>query len=218
MVLTATTGLILAYGPPAVKLRYTLYPATTDVLGFQRRLTVCDSVAVPDPDRVSTTGVLAALLASEILPDAAPLLWGVKVSETGALCPAARVLGRDNPTRRNSELVEVADVMVTLEPVAVSVAVKVLLVPTVTPPKSNTPALDVNRPPETPVPERATARFGFDASETTAMAPLTAPPTFGLKRTLKVMLCPPFRLKGKVRPLKLKPAPVTVAWEMVSVE
>ena len=144
--LTATTGLILAYGPPAVKLRYTLYPATTDVLGFQRRLTVCDSVAVPDPDRVSTTGVLAALLASEILPEVAPLLWGVKVSETGALCPAARVLGSDNPARRNSELVEVADVMVTLEPVAVSVAVKVLLVPTVTLPKSNTPALDVNRP------------------------------------------------------------------------
>ena len=123
-------------------------------------MTVCEDVAAaPDPDRVSTTGVFAALLVSEMLPDAAPLLCGVKVSETGALCPAARVMGSDNPARWNSELVEVADVMVTLDPLAVSVAVMTLLVPTATLPKFNAPALEVNCPAETPVPDRATANL-----------------------------------------------------------
>jgi len=76
-----------------------MYPATTELLGLQRRLTVCDGVAVPDPDRVSTTGVFAALLMREMLPDAAPLLCGVKVTETVALCPAAMVVGKDSPAR-----------------------------------------------------------------------------------------------------------------------
>ncbi len=200
-------------------LRYTLYPATGEMLGFQRRVTTCDAVAaVPDPDRVSTTGVLAASLASEMLPDAAPLLCGVKVSETGALCPAAMVAGSDNPLRRNSGLVVAADMMVTLDPVAVSVAVMTLLAPTATLPKSNAPALDVNRPAETPVPERPTARFGFTAFETMLMAPLASPPASGLKVTLKVTLSPWLRLTGKFKPLKPKPTPVTVAWEMVTVE
>ncbi len=180
---------------------------------------MCEPVAaVPDPERVSTTGMLAASPASEMLPDAAPLLCGVKVSETGTLCPAAMVVGSDNPLRWNSELVVVAEVMVTLDPAAVSVAVMTLLAPTVTLPNSNAPALDVNCPAETPVPERARVRFGFTAFETTLMAPLASPPTFGLNITLRVTLSPLLRLTGKLKPLRLKPAPVTVAWEMVTVE
>ena len=180
---------------------------------------MCDVVAaVPAPDKVSTTGVLAALLVSEMLPDAAPLLCGVKVSETGALWPTAMVVGSDSPLRRNSELVVVADVMVTLDPVAVSVAVMTLLVPTATLPKFNAAALDVNRPAETPVPDRPTVRSGFTAFETTLMAPLASPPALGLKVTLKVTPSPWLRLMGKFKPLKPKPAPVTVAWEMVTIE
>lgn len=200
-------------------LRYTLYPATGEILGFQRRLTVCDpAAAVPDPDRVSTTGVLEASLVSDMLPDAAPLLCGVKVSETGTLCPAAMVVGSANPLRRNSGLVVAADVIVTLDPVAVSVAVMTLLAPTATLPKFNAPALDINDPAETPVPDKPTARFGFTALETTLIAPLASPPALGLKVTLKVTLSPWLRLTGKFKPLKPNPSPATVAWEMVTVE
>jgi len=109
-------------------------------------------------------------------------------------------------------------VMVTFDPAAVSVAVKTLHAPTDTLPKFNAPALDVNCPAETPVPDSATARFGFEAFETTAMAPLSSPPTVGLNRTLKVTLCPWPRFKGRLKPLTLKPSPVTVAPEMVTVE
>jgi hypothetical protein len=143
----------------------------------------------------------------------------VKVRVNDALWPTVIVFGKDNPPRRNSGLVEVADETVTFEVVAVRVAVRVLLVPTVTLPKAKAVALEVNRPPEMPVPDRAMVRAGlFEAFETIAIPPLVLPTTFGVKRTLKVTLCPLFRLKGRLKPLKLKPAPVTVACETVTVE
>jgi hypothetical protein len=59
---------------------------------------------------------------------------------------------------------------------------------------------------------------GFEAFETIAIPPLVLPATLGVKRMLKVMLCPLFRLRGKLRPYKLNPAPVMVACEIVTVE
>ena len=59
--------------------------------------------------------------------------------------------------------------------------------------------LEVNRPAEIPLPARAIVKVGFEAFETTAAAPLALPTTFGVKRTLKVTLCPLFRLKGTTR-------------------
>ena len=84
---------------------------------------------VPDPVRVSIVGVLAASLMKEMFPDATPLVRGVKVSVNDVLWPGAIVVGKDIPPRQNSELVEVADEIVTLDVVAVSVAVRALLVP-----------------------------------------------------------------------------------------
>jgi hypothetical protein len=134
-VLTSRIGVIFVYGPPDVALRYRLYPATAEVLGVQERLTLCGVDAVPDPVKVSSVGVLAALLVRAMFPDAAPLARGVKVKVNAAPWPAAIVLGSANPPRLNSGLVVVAAEMVTLDPVAVRVAVKVLLAPTVTMPK-----------------------------------------------------------------------------------
>jgi hypothetical protein len=68
------------------------------------------------------------------------------------------------------------------------------------------------------VPDRAIARVGFEAFETTAIPPLALPPAFGVNRTLNVMLCPLLRFKGRFKPLRLNPAPVTLACEIVSVE
>ena len=68
-----------------MELRYTLYPTTAEVLGLQRRLTVCAAAAVPDPVKVSTMVAFAALLAREIFPDDVPLLCGLKVRVIDAL-------------------------------------------------------------------------------------------------------------------------------------
>jgi hypothetical protein len=132
--------------------------------------------------------------------------------------PTAMVLGRVNPLRLNSALVEVAEEMVTFDPVAVRVAVTLLLEPTARLPKFKVLALEVNCPAGTPVPERAIAKAAVDAFETTAIVPVMLPLAFGVQRTLKVTLCPCLSLTGKLKPLTPKPGPVTVACEMVTVE
>ncbi len=91
----------------------------------------------PAPVKVSIVGLVGALLLKEMLPDAVPLLCGVNVTFTGVLCPAARVSGNEAPLKLNSGLLVLADETVTLEPLALSVAVKLLFWPTVMLPKSN---------------------------------------------------------------------------------
>ena len=93
---------------------------------------------------------------------------------------------------------DVAEEMVTLDPVAVSVAGMLLLLPTATPPKSRALALAVNCPEETPLPDKAIFRAWLDTFETTAIVPDMFPLSSGVHRTLKVTLCPLLRLVGKV--------------------
>ena|ERR1700730_7304975 len=195
-----------------------LYPTTPEGPGFQLRLTLWAVAAVPDPVRVSTVGVLAALVMMEMLPDATPLVRGVKIRVNDVLWPGAIVVGRDIPPRWNSELVEVTEERVTLDALAVRVAVRVLLVPTVTLPNFKSVALGVSWPAEMPVPERGIVRFGFEAFESTLIPPLALPSAFGLKPTLKVTLSPLSRLKGSVNPVKRNAAPVMLACEMVTME
>lgn len=61
------------------------------------------------------------------LAEAVPLAWGVKVTVKGALWPAGMVNGNESPLRANSEVLVAAEETVTLEPVALSVAVRLLL-------------------------------------------------------------------------------------------
>ncbi len=158
------------------------------------------------------------MLAREMLPDAVPLALGVKVTVNDTVWPAEMVLGRDNPPRLNSALVVVADKMVTLDPVAVRVFVRVLLRPTVTLPKFKVVALEVSWPAEMPVPDKAIVRGEFEAFENTEIPPLETLLAFGLKSTVNVTLCPLLRLIGKFKPLTPNPAPVAVACEIVTVE
>jgi hypothetical protein len=172
--------------------------------------------AIPDPVRVSTTDEFVASLLSEMFPDAVPVLCGLKVRVTGMLWPAARVWGRERPLRLNSTLVEVADEMVTFDPVAVRVAVTLLLAPTATLPKFKAVMLELSVPGVMPLPERTMAKSG--AVEATAIVPVMPPSAGGVQRTLKVTLCPWPRLTGRLKPLTPKPGPVTVACETVTVE
>jgi hypothetical protein len=93
---------------------------------------------VPLPATNSTVGEFEALLMKETLPVLLPLACGVKVKLSDMLWPAISVSGSgsDNPLTVYSELLEVAEEMVTLEPVAVRVAAKLVLLPTTTLPKS----------------------------------------------------------------------------------
>src|SRR2546422_3078498 len=55
----------------------------------------------------------------------------------------------------------------------------------------------------------------FGASLTSETVPDALPVVVGANCTLKVLDCPGGRVRGKVRPLMVKPAPVTLACAMV---
>jgi len=173
---------------------------------------------VPLPVRASRAGELEALLLKDVLAVAVPLACGLKVTVNEALWPAAMVEGKERPLRANSEVLVVAEETVTLEPVALSVAVKLLLWPTTTLPKSKIAGLTPNWPaPATvPVPARETVRL--EASEITEMLPLALPGEVGEKTVPKVKLCPGIKVRGRFKPVMLNPEPVMLAWEMVTLE
>jgi hypothetical protein len=106
---------------------------------------------------------------------------------------------------------------VTLEfPLFVSVTACMLLVPTNTFPKLKLVGLAVSwSVAATPVPLKAMAVGEFGALLTSDTLPVTLPVAAGAKATLKFAVCPTASVKGRVSPLVLKPAPVTVAWEIV---
>ena len=45
--------------------------------------------------------------------------------------------------------------------------------------------------------------------------PVAAPPAEGVKLTVNEVLCPAFNVKGRLSPLKLYPAPLVLAAEIV---
>ncbi len=140
----------------------------------------------PAPVKVSIVGLVSALLLKEMLPEAVPLLCGVNVTLTGVLCPAASASGNETPLKLNSGLLVLADETVTLEPLALSVAVKLLFWPTVMLPKSNAAGDNSNWPDAVAVPESAIDKLEFEASETMTILPLAVPEDLGEKAVLKV--------------------------------
>jgi|HubBroStandDraft_4_1064222.scaffolds.fasta_scaffold158437_1 hypothetical protein len=188
-----------------------LYPIMLgEVLADQERKTLCIGGGVPVPLNEST-GEFEALLAKETVPEAAPVACGVNATVNCTLLPTAIVTGKDSPLRVNSELLTLADVTVTLAPVALSVAGRFSLVPTTRLPKAKLAGVTVNCPAAVPVPDSARFKVGFDAFEETARFPLALPADGGVKMTPKVILCPDVRVNGGLRPVTLKAVPVTVS-------
>ena len=99
---------------------------------------------MPLPLKASTAGELDALLANETLSDAVPLACGVNTTLTVALCPTVTVSGNETPLRVNSEVLNPAEEIVTLAPVALNVALIVLFWPTMTLPKLRVAGETVN--------------------------------------------------------------------------
>ena len=115
----------------------------------------------------------------------------MKVSAKEALLPAAIVSGNDTPLTENGALVEGAEEIVTLAPLALSVAVIVLLVPAATFPKLREDGEIVNWPvcvELVPVPVSVT--LALEPPEEITMLPDTEPAVLGAKLTLNVALCP----------------------------
>jgi len=69
-----------------------------------------------------------------------------------------------------------------------------------------------------PVPDSGRFSDALDAFDVIAMLPLTAVPEVGAKTILKVTLWPTLRIIGKIKPLAVKPAPVVLAAEIVTLD
>ena len=179
------TGLIFEYGPPKAMERYTLYPAAVDA-GCQESVTLWGWVVEPLPVVLSTVGEFAALLVKFSVPDAEPVAFAVNTALNETPVPAATVTGNEIPLMVNSELVELAPVIVTGVPLAASDMLNVLLEPTKTLPNPKLEGFALSCPAAVPEPESGMLKFGLEASDRTAMLPVLLDATTGEKTTLNV--------------------------------
>jgi len=165
----------------------------------------------PVPDRDTVAGELVPLLVIEMLPVALPVVVGAKVALKLALCPPDKVSGSVSPVVPNPVPVTVAWVMVTLPvPVLLRVTGCVPVVFTVTLPNATVDG-EAESCRVTPVPDRDTVAGESVALLVIEMLPVALPVVVGAKAALKLVLCPPERVSGSVKPLVPKPVPVTVA-------
>lgn len=147
---------------------------------------------------------------------AAPDTCGLKVTVNDVLRPAAIVTGSERPPTLKIELFELAAVTVTFAPLAVSVPVAVPLDPTVTLPRFKVVGVTESWPaPATLVPDSGMVSVGFVAVDVIVILPLIDPEEVGAKDTVKLALCPPFRVMGAVIPVRLNPVPLLATWETV---
>jgi hypothetical protein len=188
-----------------------------EVLAFQDRLTLCDGAGVPVPLSVSTVVEGCALLVNVSVPLAAPVVRGLKVTVNEVLWPAGIVTGKERPPMLNTELLELAAVIVTFAPLAVKLPEALPLVPTTTLPRFKVVGLTVSCPTAAlPVPESGIVRLGLEAFEVTVTLPLALPAEAGVNMTVKLALWPDVRVTGVEMPLKLNPVPLIATCEIVT--
>ena len=175
-------------------------------------------LVVPVPDKLMVLGELVALLATELLPVKAPVEVGLKVALKRALLPVIKVIGKESPLRLKPAPVTVtSDTVTLLVPVFVRVTIRALLFPKVTFPKLWLRGLAERRQVVLlPVPDSVRIVGELVALLATEMLPVKVPNLVGARVTLKTALLPDVKVRGKESPPRLKPAPIKVACETVT--
>jgi hypothetical protein len=177
----------------------------------------CAWPAVPVPLKAIVIGEFGRLVATEIEPDAAPVVVGENFTPNVALCPAASVCGVVIPVMLNAEPETVAEATFTLAvPPFVSVTFTVLLLPVSWLPKFTLPGFAV-RLPSVPVPVTGIVMFESVAVLVTVIEPEVVPDVVGANCAVKLADCPAAIVNGVVKPATLNPAPVAAIWLTVRV-
>lgn len=128
------------------------------------------------------------MLTNATLADTAPDACGRKVTLNGTDCPGANVAGNEIPVRINSELVLVADEIVTDEPLALKLPVKDAVDPVVTLPKFSADGVNTNDPAKSAVPDNGILSCESEAFDSTARLPELVPETLAVNTMGKVRL------------------------------
>ncbi len=173
--------------------------------------------AVPVPERAILSGELDALDTTDRLPLEAAALVGVKVAVKVTLWFAVSVRGKVKPVMEKTDDPDkfACEMVIVDPPVLVRVSDKLALLPTCTFPKARLGGFAVSVPCVTPVPERGMLKLESEPVEVRLTLPLAAPLAVGEKSTVKDVLWPAVNVKGKDSPLKLNPAPLAEAAEIV---
>ena len=141
--------------------------------------TSVEFVATPVPTMLKTCGEPGALSVKVMLPVSAPAAVGANCALKERLCPAFKVVGKDNPLIPKPVPATVARLIVRLEvPLLVSFTVCVPLCPTTTFPNVSADGAIV-KPVCVPVPAIAIANGELDASLKIVRLPVIAPPDVG---------------------------------------
>jgi hypothetical protein len=156
------------------------------------------------------------LLLTNTLPLTDSAAVGAKFTLNVVLCPAPRVSGV-RPLILKAAPETLSEETFTLAlPVLVNVTVWLLLLPTVTFPKLNLVGLvESCIVAGTPVPLSAMLVGELGALLMSETMPVTPPATAGAKASVKFDLCPGLRVRGRAKPLVVKPLPETAACEIV---
>ena len=178
----------------------------------------CPGVAAPVPE---TEIVSEGFDASEVMvtvPLADPVELGENVTFALAVAPAARIKGVAIPPTVNPEPVIPTCEMVTLAvPVFVIVEERVWLCPTVILPKLRDAGLAPRVPTAfVPTPETGTVNVASEALEARVRLPFEVPDVEGANCTLKLALCPTARVAGALMPVRVYPAPLILAREILT--
>ncbi len=83
-------------------------------------------------------------------------------------------------------------------------------------PKASVAEVAVRLPKVAPVPESGMLKLESEPVDVMLTLPLAAPLTVGANNTEKDAVWPGVSVAGKLRPLRVKPAPLTVAAEIVT--
>jgi hypothetical protein len=126
------------------------------------------------------------------------------------------VSGKVIPVKLKPVLGVIWEIVRDVPPEFVSFSASVVLLPVVTFPKLRLVGLAVSWPGVLPVPDRGTFSAELDAFDVMARLPLTVLPDVGVNVTLKFTLWPKLRVVGKLKPLAVKPEPVALAAEIVT--
>ena len=157
----------------------------------------------PVPDSDTETPELALSVTPKLPVELVPADANATLNVT--LWPAAKVKGGATPLTLNAAALEVSCETVRDEPPEfVSVSESIAVVPDGTLPKLRLAGLEARWPGVVPVPASGKLREGLDAFDVTVNPPFVVLADVGENATVKLTLCPGFKVAGRLRPLVLK--------------
>jgi hypothetical protein len=195
-----------------------MYPTTLgEGLAFHRKATECAVKETPVPLSGMTVGEFAALLLICTLPLIRFAFFGAKVTRKVAVCPAA-IVAPFRPLLRLASIPvrDTPEIVTFALPLFLRVTASLCVFPTVPLPKDRLAGdTDIVLVSFVPVPVILSVSSLAELL-LSVISPLSVPTPVGANLSVKLLVLPAVSVIGVVKPTIVKPAPRTLALEMVA--